>query len=521
MYGFSRNDGQIYKETSAPVRSMVRTWTKNSRGKKTSPSLFYNRGPGVSSLFDAAIRSCRANADLFTPDTLQYYSWELCKPVYKHMKETETFTVSDWSNFRSAFPLEFREDYDLRESQKNNTRPELVGSFIRKIATFTFPSSTFLCIRGFDLRPSDFVELYNFPSLTVLILEQRSIASYCVEAQNADPVDEAFLRRWARNVREAGKIPNLKIIILRGFNWDYQSALEALSNLPNLCLCNLHTGRCGPYTAIDGGGKWKYLQTPSQDKIGEEADYLDDSKSNVGGSSESGSSGTNVFQPGSFRAAHRATSRSETNIVESSKSEEDRRDGDSLAVDEGDRDEGDECFRSFGEREYEDFIGYEDCQDYHDYEDEEQAAIFREEQRREAQQFEKQQREAYDRIIYADRHPLGIVLERKDLTVSQKMKQLYDESTKIGESAAPTVDRDPTVSIDYCGPTDRPFSNSYKYRSIWFQRLLPPSPPSIKPDESQKRARGSTISQDTNTKKTKLQMRQTKQKDIGSILDMF
>lgn len=89
MESFTRSNGQIYTErTSGAVRSMVPSWKKHCTGKRIHPRKYRRIQGGASSLKVMALRACCWNAEIFTPEALEYPGWHYASMIHKQLKIT-------------------------------------------------------------------------------------------------------------------------------------------------------------------------------------------------------------------------------------------------------------------------------------------------------------------------------------------------------------------------------------------------------------------------------------------------
>lgn len=89
MKSFNRDNGQIYTETtSGVVRSMIPSWKKHSTGRRVNPKKYRYIEGGSSSLRDMALRACCWNAEIFTPEALEYPGWHYAAMIYRKLKAT-------------------------------------------------------------------------------------------------------------------------------------------------------------------------------------------------------------------------------------------------------------------------------------------------------------------------------------------------------------------------------------------------------------------------------------------------
>ena len=86
---FDQSSGQVYTETvSAPVPSMIPTWTTQARGRRENPAEYQHRGKGCSTLQQMTLRSCIWHIDLMEPEALQWLGWHYASRIYERLKAT-------------------------------------------------------------------------------------------------------------------------------------------------------------------------------------------------------------------------------------------------------------------------------------------------------------------------------------------------------------------------------------------------------------------------------------------------
>lgn len=89
MEAYDQSTGQIYYETSGPVRSMVSTWMSKTRGMPDDPNRYRRRqGPGAAKLYDMAMRSCLWNIGFFSAEVFADVDWHIAQKIYKKLKDT-------------------------------------------------------------------------------------------------------------------------------------------------------------------------------------------------------------------------------------------------------------------------------------------------------------------------------------------------------------------------------------------------------------------------------------------------
>ena len=88
MADFDKSSGQVYIETtSTQIRSMISTWTTQTRGRRDDPKKFVYRSKGCATLQQMALRACIWHVDDMEPESLQWLGWHYAGLLYGQLKE--------------------------------------------------------------------------------------------------------------------------------------------------------------------------------------------------------------------------------------------------------------------------------------------------------------------------------------------------------------------------------------------------------------------------------------------------
>ncbi|KAF2660601.1 hypothetical protein K491DRAFT_774522 [Lophiostoma macrostomum CBS 122681] len=217
--------GQVFVETSMPVRSMVSNWMNESTGKRDNPSTYLARG---ASLQDMALRSCIWHIDICTPETLAEVPWHLAAKIYDRMVQMDTITLNSWAVFKMRYPAEVEATYS-KSVYEDSRGPVQLPSIIAQIRKMPFACLTLLSIDGLILSINSLMLLLDLPSLAVLHLE------------DVDRIHNRIFGNWTRAIKEKQAFPNLQVLLLGclSFNHDItglEIALTALDAFPKLAM---------------------------------------------------------------------------------------------------------------------------------------------------------------------------------------------------------------------------------------------------------------------------------------------
>ncbi|KAF2001053.1 hypothetical protein P154DRAFT_562934 [Amniculicola lignicola CBS 123094] len=272
MESFDPTTGQVYVETAViPVTSMISSLLNNCTGKKQDPSEYRNQGPGCSTLYKAALRSCVWNITYpGMAESLKYYNWHHGERIYRKLKETDTLSAKAWAIFRTAYPDHMNDSYHLRLTERRGTNPFKLATLSKQISSLPSNTLTMLCIRNLFIAAENLsTDLLQFNHLAVLVLEQ-SRAENLYRGSIPDN-DDALVKRWGRAVHQSGSFKQLKVLMLKHFDISLD-ALIGLTVFPALLLCNLEssgiyvdlkdTERMGkPYKYRNKDGELKWVQS--------------------------------------------------------------------------------------------------------------------------------------------------------------------------------------------------------------------------------------------------------------------
>ncbi|KAF2444212.1 hypothetical protein P171DRAFT_432280 [Karstenula rhodostoma CBS 690.94] len=232
--GFDEATGQVYEETQVPVTSMVSAWPDKCNGRRTRPQSYRHRGPGTSSLYDMAMRSCAWHINLFTPDDLQCAEWHFAHRIYHHLQKNQTLTANAWSLFQQAFPgeEELNHTYPIRIPALYGQSTSELPSIQQWLRLLPFSHLSLLNIQSLCLRIGDLITLTNLPNLGVLLMR----SAYGEWQQE---LDDRAMRDWSRAVRERGAFTQLRVVGLHHHAASLQATLKGLSQFPALRICTV------------------------------------------------------------------------------------------------------------------------------------------------------------------------------------------------------------------------------------------------------------------------------------------
>ncbi|KAF2869164.1 hypothetical protein BDV95DRAFT_578502 [Massariosphaeria phaeospora] len=268
METFDPTTGQMCLETTTSVQSMLSAWQGQGSGRRDNPKTYRQRHTtGSSSLYAMALRSCVWNIDLFMPEALKYAEWYYAERIYKQLKTTDTFTLTAWSIFRTAFPKEIDLDYQFRIPQKRSTAPRELGSIASRLSNLSFDCLSFLCIQNLSLKSGHLMALLKIPNLAVLALEQDHAYTY---SKYDGGINDKFMRDWGRAVYEKGAFTKLRVLILRHFSVGMEFTFKGITVFPALYLVNMDSWflKLDVLGAKSGqtfkNGRWRHLPTDDQ-----------------------------------------------------------------------------------------------------------------------------------------------------------------------------------------------------------------------------------------------------------------
>jgi len=95
------DSGQIYTEVTCPGGPMTADWVWKTRGSTEEQGRFRSRGPGCSTLYNMAIRSCLRNSFSITAESLEELPWEVGGVLWDRLKAAY---ATLWNNSISRTP---------------------------------------------------------------------------------------------------------------------------------------------------------------------------------------------------------------------------------------------------------------------------------------------------------------------------------------------------------------------------------------------------------------------------------
>ncbi|KAF1956526.1 hypothetical protein CC80DRAFT_59669 [Byssothecium circinans] len=272
---YDERNGQVYVETSVPVRSMVSSWLKKSTGRKEDPAKHRNRGvTGASSLYETALRSCAWHIDLFEPEALVCAEWSYAEKIYQHLKSKDAVTIKNWALYHKAFPgsKDLQHTFALPIGAKAGSHPHELEPIQKHLASLPIATLTNLDVRNLSLRATHLMNLLDFPNLSVLVLEQSRELS---KSKDDGGISDSFMRRWGRAVFDAKAFTRLRVIVFRNFQTSLDDTFLCFTVFPSLVLCNLDSwwAKQDMMGMLSGGlvGKnrrWKHVPTEGPDAQG-------------------------------------------------------------------------------------------------------------------------------------------------------------------------------------------------------------------------------------------------------------
>lgn len=164
--------GQVYTETSVPVRSMVPDWVSNSRGRRLNLDAYRHKGVGASSLLDMSFRCCARNG--FDVDVLEFLDCFLAEKFYTFLKSRDILSFRDWLAFKRAFPksevIDRRWNLHIRSTGLQGEAPRELATLNKYLVTIPPTNLTYLELRGGNVAAAELMCLLHMPNLAVLVL---------------------------------------------------------------------------------------------------------------------------------------------------------------------------------------------------------------------------------------------------------------------------------------------------------------------------------------------------------------
>lgn len=205
-------------------------------GRKIKPQSYRHRGPGTSSLYNMAVRSCAWHINLFMPSDLQSAEWYFARRIYEHLQKNQNLTANAWSLFQQAFPgeAELNHTYPIRIPALYGQSTSELPSIQQWLRLLPFSHLSLLNIQSLCLRLGDLITLTNLPNLGVLLMR----SAYGEWPQE---LDDKAMRDWGRAVQEKGAFTQLRVVGLHHHAASLQATLKGLSQFPALRICTVES----------------------------------------------------------------------------------------------------------------------------------------------------------------------------------------------------------------------------------------------------------------------------------------
>ena len=210
-------------------------------GHKQNPKLYTHPGPGTSSLFNTAMRTCAWHIDSFTPSDLQSADWHFSKMIYTHMQRQKTLTPNAWSIFQEAFPeeKELSHNFQIPIPARHGDYALELFTISEWLVPLPFAHIVTLNIQGLCLRFAHLMALTHLEHLGVLLLRHP-------HGNFAQDLDDRSMRDWGRAVREKNAFTQLRVVGVHHFAPGLQATLKCLEEFPALRWCTVEPFRAVP-----------------------------------------------------------------------------------------------------------------------------------------------------------------------------------------------------------------------------------------------------------------------------------